>query len=218
MARARRVGGGPPEIINIPDPTLMPSPMATLPATTPSDSPPPRQSRTLIDLGADMVALKSLILGSLGEGGEIQPETEAIFDQWFAEINVGLHQKVDGYAALIRERQLIASARREEMERLAMLVKADEGLAERLIERLRTFMIGEKIDKIETRRYKVSVQNASSAPLIVLVEVGELPEKYIRRHEPTADKMAIAADLKEGKEEATKVARFGERTKFLKIR
>lgn len=152
---------------------------------------------TLLEIGEEVRALQDL-LDEL-EDGDIT-EVEATIDKWIKETSGALNVKLDGYCALIREKELLAAARREEAERLMKRVRVDENLAVRLEDRLRLFMKSTGNLKIETNRYKLSVcKNGGKVPLVFDVPPEKLPEKY-RNEETTykADSDTIRADLAAG--------------------
>src|SRR4051812_33370942 len=109
---------------------------------------------TLLQIGDDLTALEQLLDG-LAEGEITDAEIEDALEQWFAEVQGDLAAKLDCYCALIREWQLRAAARREEAERLAKRVQADEGNARRLKDRLQFFLQTRGVKKLETPRYTV---------------------------------------------------------------
>jgi hypothetical protein len=171
--------------------------------------------RTLLEIADDMVAFYAAVEAAVDEGGEIAPEAEAALDAWFAELSQDRDKKVDAYAALIREWTLRAAARREEMERLAKRVKADENAAKRLKERLKFFMESQGLDKIETKRFRVSVaKNGGKLPLELTVRPEQLPMDF-QLSQVIVDEQRLRKALEDGRE--VPGAKLGERGTHLRI-
>lgn len=134
---------------------------------------------TLLDIGNEMRAFLALLDET---NGELTPETEAALDAFFAEISTDQAAKVDGYCALIRNEELVAAARREEVERLQNRISAGENFVKRLKLRLKEYMelTGQK--NIETRRYKVGVVNNGGVQTYQMsCRPEQLPEEYTDR-------------------------------------
>lgn len=156
---------------------------------------------TLIEIGADLSALEQLLeeAAEASPGGELNDDQAAAFDAWFAELEHDRDRKLDSYAALIREWTLRAAARREELERLQLRVRVDEGQAARLKQRLKEWLEANGLKKIETRRYKLTVcRNGGKTPLDTsMANVAELPED-LRRVVVTPDNDKIRERLEAG--------------------
>lgn len=148
---------------------------------------------TLIEISEDLMALDRLFEDSADETGEVPPEAAAELDAWLAELMHDRDRKLDNYGALIREYELRAAARKEEMERLAMRVKVDENRVKFLKQRLREFLDAHNTPKIETRRYKFSCRNNGGLQPMELPENPEvLPEEY--------QKVVVSADTEKIRE------------------
>ncbi len=133
---------------------------------------------TLIEISQDLLAFKSLLDEC---DTEITPEIEQSMESWFAELDATSKDKLDNYAALIRDVQLRASARKEEMERLHKRIKVDENTARRLKDRLKMFFEVQGIKSIDTRRYKLTLcKNAGKTPIEITGEPEDLPMQYQR--------------------------------------
>lgn len=154
--------------------------------------------KTLWQLGAEMEALAQLA-DEVSEGGEVPEELSYALDKWFAEINDDLESKVDGYAALIQDRLARAEARSKEAKRLQALATADENLATRLKDRLKTFLEFKGIRRIDSARYRVTVAtNGGKQPLDIHEPAEKLPEEYTKI-EVKPDSEKIRAALEAGK-------------------
>lgn len=174
--------------------------------------------RTLFNIGEDYAALGEL----LDEiGGEITSEqAEEAIDEFFAELGDELNIKLDGYAALIREREARAKARDEEAKRIAALAQTDKNTASRLKGRLKSFLEMQGKQKIETARAVIAIQNNGGKAPVILDEYfqahpEELPEG-LRKVVFTPDLDAIRAQLESG--EDLGFAEIGERGTHLRIR
>jgi hypothetical protein len=169
---------------------------------------------TLLEIADDVRALSDLLDGL--DGGEIQAGDQATaLDKWFDEIGGAEKQKLDNYAALIRECELRAAVRREEKERLAKLVSAEDNKARRLKDRLKLYLEITGKKKIETDRYRISLCGIGGrAPLDKPADARALPPRFvITRYE--ADTDAIRAALEAGEE--VDGCRLKDRGSYVKI-
>lgn len=169
--------------------------------------------RTLLDISDDMLALADMLEevgGDLGAG-------DGALDEWFNQLGDERDTKLDNYAALIRDIELRAAARREESERLRLRVAADDGTVKRLKDRLKLFFEIQGIKKVETRRYAIGVQkNGGLAPLLVDdIDPADLPQ-WAQRVRIEVDTIAVRNSIEAG--ETVPFARFGERGTQLRIR
>ncbi len=140
-------------------------------------------NRTLFEISEDLVALDSL----LDEvGGEVTDEqAEAAIEKWFAELGEERDKKIDGYCSLIKQKEAVAKARKAEADRIEALATVDKNAASRLKGRLKLFFEAHDIEKLETDRFKVAIQNNGGALPVILTEDAtehpeELPEQYRR--------------------------------------
>ena len=174
--------------------------------------------RTLFEIGEEIQALADLLTET---GGEItDPEAESAIDDWLAETQMSLELKVDQYASLIREFEARSEAREIEAERLTALAGADGNQAKRLKDRLKAFFEIAGIKKLETPRFRVSIQaNGGNTPLIVPPmweqDPAEAPEAFQRRV-IELDRNAIREAIRNDGE--THGACLGERGTQLRIR
>jgi len=149
---------------------------------------------TLYEITSDMRAIDQLLDEC---GGDVSDERvlQAIED-WIAELDTNLRDKVDGYAAYISELLAKAAARRAESRRLATLARYNENAAERLKERLMWALQERDIKKVETPRYVVSWQAAGGkVGLDVQIPASELPEEYrMIEYKPANDSIRNALE------------------------
>lgn len=155
------------------------------------------------------------LLGELQ--GDLSDEGAAqIIDDWLAERDRPLKQKLDGYGSVIRERESLAVARRAEAERLNALARADENTVKRLKDRLRWFFEAESITSLETPRFKFSIaQNGGLAPLLVYALPEDLPGKF-QKVVISPNNEKIRAALEAG--EQLTYAELGPRGHHLRVR
>lgn len=174
---------------------------------------------TLYEIRDDLEALHALLYEV---GGDItEEEAEAAIDAWLRETDEALKDKLDRYAALIRETEAKAASRKEEADRLAALATTDLNTAKRLKARLQWFFEDQGIEKMETERFKFTLaNNGGRAPVIVRAPVDELPE-WARRVTVTADTEAIRGEIEERARDGREpldFAEIGPRGKHLRIR
>ncbi len=143
---------------------------------------------TLIEIGDEFAALQTLVEEAADNDGELTPDHDAAFTQWFAELGEQRDRKLDGYASLIREHELRSAARKEEAERLQKRVSADANLARRLKQRLKDWMERNGQRKIETARYRLSVCGNGGVQPVDVGSLAELP--------PSLKIVTEAADVK----------------------
>ena len=173
---------------------------------------------TLFEISAEISALHDLLTEV---GGELpDEEAEAAIDDWLAETNQALEQKVDAYCGLVREFEARAEAREIEAQRLQSLAGADINQARRLKARLKAFFEFHGIKKLDTPRFRVSVQaNGGALPLVIPTDweadPANAPEAFQRRV-IQLDRDAIREAITNGEE--TYGAQLGERGTHLRIR
>lgn len=149
---------------------------------------------TLYEITSDMRAIDQLLDEC---GGDVSDERvlQAI-ENWMAELDTNLRDKVDGYAAYISELLAKALARKAEAKRLTQLAKANENAAKRLKERLMWALEERGVSKVETPLYVVSVaKNGGKAPLDIQVPATELPMEYQKvEYSPANDSIRNALE------------------------
>lgn len=106
-------------------------------------------------------------------------ECEEIVASWFREIGETRDQKLDHYAALIRELEARAEVRKAESQRLADRARIDADRASFLKDRLRHFFLGHGLKTVETRRYRITLAgNGGRNPILLRVPPESLPEVF----------------------------------------
>ncbi len=174
---------------------------------------PDSSHRTLFAISEDLQALYDR-LEALG-GDVTDPEVEATLDAWFEDLIEERDVKLDNYAALIRELEARAAARREEARRLTDRARRDEDQAAYLKNRLVLFFQQHGLKSVETRRYRLTVaRRGGRAPVDLHVDPEALPEPF-RRVKVSADLDAIREALERG--ETLEFAELGERGYSLRI-
>jgi hypothetical protein len=169
---------------------------------------------TLYTIREDLDALHDLLYEAGGDVSEA--DAEAAVDAWLRETDTAMREKLDAYAALMREIESRAVARKEEVRRLAALAKSDDAAAERLKARLLWFFQDQGLERLETERFRFTVaRNGGKAPVQVYCDPEELPEPY-RVVSVRPDLEAIRARLEAG--ETLEFAALGERGVNLRIR
>lgn len=121
---------------------------------------------TLFHLSEEMQRLADVLRredGDLGEGGPEALDGYETLEAWFDGLHGRVHEKVDDYCFLIAEIDAYAKARREKAAQLARLAQQDETTVARLKDRLRQFMVTNKMTKMETANHKIRVQNNGGA-------------------------------------------------------
>lgn len=126
-----------------------------------------KDNKTLYDIGDDMRTLDALMDEA---GGEVTDEqVEAAVDQWLVENKENLLDKLDGYGAVIKNREMYAAAQKAEKLRIGKLQSANENTIKRLKDRLLRFFLEHGINEIQRgKRFSWWTQdNPGEAPLIL---------------------------------------------------
>jgi hypothetical protein len=169
--------------------------------------------RTLFEISNDLLALYDR-LEALG-GDVTAPEAEEAVDAWFTQLSHQRDEKLDNYAALIRELEARANARKEEAKRLADRARRDDEHAAYLKQRLLLFFQDHHLKTVETRRYRLTLRRSGGkAPVLVATDPEQLPTEY-QRWKVSADLDAIRTALEDGADLG--FATLGERGHYLRI-
>jgi Gp157 protein len=173
---------------------------------------------TIFQIADEISALHDLLSEC---GGELPDEqAEAAIAEWLAETDVALDRKVDSYCGLIREFEARSEAREIEAKRLMAIAGADGNQAKRLKARLKDFFQVCGLQKLETPRFRVSIQaNGGSLPLIVPpaweADPASAPEAF-HKHVIQLDREAIKNAIRN--DEETHGAHLAEHGTHLRIR
>src|SRR4051812_28573634 len=97
------------------------------------------------------------------EGDVFNPEVAALKDELLTGTDADMARKVDGYCAMIRDREATSRARKEEAQRIDALAKQDAQVVAKLKERLKFFFDDHGITKLETPLAKLSIVNNGGA-------------------------------------------------------
>jgi flagellin-specific chaperone FliS len=173
---------------------------------------------TLIEISNELLALNAA-LDALD--GNVEQQTEELY-QWFAELleeaKEARNAKLDNYAALIRELESRATARKVEADRLLQRAKVDSNRAASLKLMLQEFFQCHDIKTIETARYRLTLANNGGKTPLIIDEgcaMSQIPDKYTQVS-IKPDLEAIRAALEAG--EALPFARLGERGQSIRIK
>jgi len=170
--------------------------------------------KTLFNLTEEMLALMEAF-EDIDDGG-IPGQAEAMLQEFLADFNLELAEKVDAYCGLIREYQARSKARWEECERLEALAKRDARNADALQGALLEHFKSTETKKLETQRFSLTLcKNGGKQPVFVDVEPENLPED-LRRVKVYADTDAIRTKLLAG--ETIEGCLLQERGSHLRIR
>jgi hypothetical protein len=127
------------------------------------------------------------------ESPEVQAELTCVLEG----LDAALTDKAEDYVLVIRELEARAEARTAEARRMRELAGCDMALAERLKERLKGAMEASGRLKIDTERFKISVQrNGGKVPVAIDPTAMDLWDgKFVRvKREPDADTIRQALE------------------------
>ena len=173
---------------------------------------------TLFQIAEQIMALHDLLSEC---GGELTDEqAEQVIDQWLAETNASLENKVDSYCWLIREFEGRADVREQAANALMAIAGADGNQAERLKARLKKYLEMCGVSRLETPHFKLNIQTSGGAlrlivPLAWEAEPASAPEAFHKLKielNTTAIREAIRND------EETHGAYLADRSTHLRIR
>lgn len=172
-------------------------------------------SETLFNLGDKVAALYELLTSErTDENGAPSPFTEdeqaSIIDAYL-EAEGDVHQKVDGYCALMAEFSARSEVRALESKRLAALASRDANRAESLKERLKAYFTIHSIKKMETPHHSLSLVN-NGGKLPVLISESVNPDDLDERFQRT-----IPAQIEIDKEMVRKALEAGDELDFASL-
>lgn len=102
-------------------------------------------------------------------------EQQQLITQWLETLSSERSSKRDNYATLIAELEAKAEIRKKEAKRLMDLANSDENRAKMLKERLKYFFETNKLKKVETNRYKLSLVKHGGKPPLILAFAAVAP-------------------------------------------
>lgn len=174
------------------------------------------KKQTLYDISSDLMALRELLDES---GGELTPETEPIFDQFFAELTAAQGEKLDGYIGLIRQFEMESATAKAESEQWGKKAQAKWQAVARLKDRLKMFLELTGQQKVQTERGRtVAIQaNGGNVPvrLAFVIDLDTVPDRF-KKVKVEIDTDAVREALQAG--EVLDFASLGERGTHLRIR
>ena len=137
----------------------------------------------------------------------------------FESLNLEFEDKAENTAIVIKELEATVSKLKKEVERLNNHISSIENNIKRLKLGLETAMRTAGKTKFKTFLFSFNIQkNGGKLPVIVDVEVDELPEDLVKISKK-ADLSAIEKQLKEHPDtDISRFAHFGERSESLRIR
>jgi len=142
--------------------------------------------------------LKSLI-DAFDRFGHESPEAAEAIREHTEAIVEAFDAKADDYAALIRTAETRAAARNEESERMRKLAQDDETLATRLRNALMEAMKRTNRTKVQTARFKLSVQNNGGKIPVIINDESALPEEFrVPKVTTVIDKESLREKLESG--------------------
>ena len=144
------------------------------------------------------------------------PETDPEF---LADTLEGLEgeieDKCDGCAVVMKELEGRAEMISKEIKRLEAWKKACEGNRDRIKARIQNVMEMSGKEKFETGRFKFRIQNNPPRVVLDAASWKEVPEDYLKYHDPEIDRAKMKDDMKAGKD-LSGIAHF-EQTRGLRI-
>jgi len=103
----------------------------------------------------------------------VEGELDLVLDELLQELEGKIEDKVEAYCRIIRELELTQAARKEESERIRKLADQDGNTVKAMKNRLMFFFGLQKINKLKTSNFNLSIcANGGNQP----IEVNILPE------------------------------------------
>ena len=170
-------------------------------------------AKTLLDITDDLHALWALIEEREGDITGI----EQAIDGWLAEIDGDLAGKLDNYAALITHMEHLSEGRKEQAQRLSKRAKTDENAAAYLRHRLKFALEARGKLKLDTPRFRLSIQRNGGAAPVIIPDLQALPPQFVKQEIVyVPDREAIRKALESGQQ--VPGATLGERGTRVSIR
>ncbi len=127
----------------------------------------------LYDLCPELDAIDAMFEQS---EGELTPQIENAL----AAYSENRNKSIDGLCYVIRNREARAKARKDEADRFAKLAKADANTADRLKRYLLGWLQNSGLEKVETEKFAVRVQQNGRPAFVVEIPYEDLPERFTR--------------------------------------
>lgn len=162
---------------------------------------------TLYEITGEILELQNLL-----EAGDIDQQ---IFNDTLEGMGDSLEQKLESCVHVMRNAESDADRFKAEEKFFAEKRKSAENLANRMGDMIKGCMVTLGHEKVQTSRFTLTVGKAGAAPLEI-VDPQIVPIEYLKEVEPTWDKAAIKAAIKEGKE--VPGCRLGAQAEVLRIR
>jgi len=103
----------------------------------------------------------------------VEGELDSVLDELLQELEGQIEDKVEAYCRIIRELELTQAARKEESDRIRKLADQDGNTVKAMKGRLMFFFGLQKINKLKTNNFNLSIcANGGNQP----IEVNILPE------------------------------------------
>lgn len=143
----------------------------------------------IYELKQEFDALWSILEDELVEDAELEDA--------FANAQLDLADKLENCCKYIKNQESAIAGLKEEEKRLSTKRKAMENGIERLKKLMQMAMTAAGEKKIACGTFTTSIQ-ANPPKAVIDTDLANIPEKYLVAQEPTIDKKAILADLKDG--------------------
>lgn len=143
----------------------------------------------IYELKQEFDTLWSILEDELVEDSELEDA--------FANAQLDLADKLENCCKYIKNQESAIAGLKEEEKRLSTKRKAMENGIERLKKLMQMAMTAAGEKKIACGTFTTSIQ-ANPPKAVIDTDLANIPEKYLVAQEPTIDKKAILADLKDG--------------------
>ncbi len=173
--------------------------------------------KSLYELTEELLQLEATIdrLSSEDETLVTDEQVSAL-DKWLEQLGEQHADKIDGYAAMIRQLENESLIAKMEAGRWQARHNARENRADMLRQRMLEHMQKIKRKVLKTERTEFSIVGNGGKMPVVIYNPELLPPEFYVTPEPKEDKAAIFVALSAGKE--VPGARFGERGVRLKLK
>lgn len=171
--------------------------------------------KTLFELTQDIVRLQET-LDAMEDGLDVNEQQIESVEQWLTDLNEQHADKIDGYAAIIRQLEHEAETAKQIEQEYACKCKQRTKRAEMLRDRLKWHMEQIGVKRLQTDRVTVAIQGNGGALPIVILNEDVIPFEYYVAPEPVISKTMIAKALAAGCE--VPGAKLGERGTRLVIK